>query len=841
MSEERVVYGYLHEPFSWLTENGKVTRGLIKVLFEEINNKIYPINTEEFFDEREEVFLFDGFEALQNKYHERLIKISAIENDKFELDSLSHNQTRYVTFKNRITEETKGKIVALIDDIIPDPLNLDISLTDIPHSRVFYIKNDDFIYGPFSLISNALSDNEGLYQTIKPLSGKLTGFPNLTTGTIYKFNYSEFKEKHSDDLVDRDGVTYLINSSLIKSFSKETIDFMTQEDIVALFSQLKKKRKIPPQTVDLIRNELNSLNLGPSSKKAVLAVVKSAAESNSEWRDHLFEVLENDPSGKKLIDSAVSAQQEKYEKKWKENIIVENEELESKKIKDYIELEEIQESIANENYKLVQVNQEIQEKLEKLENSLGFDEEIKKKRLETDLALENQQKELKNLQEELGLYADLKGVSDRITNLQQDEEYLHRNKITLQDTLSGIKTQITEQDTVLQSRLREMIPYVSSIIQAPLPEKLETFELVDTPVRLQSAEIGPTFASDIVNGICTQFNKEHQREYSAGFIASILVAQQQNFICVFSGAPGIGKTSFMRILAKILTLGERFKEVAVGRSWTSEREFVGFYNSLTEKFIPAPSAIYQYLKAMENDDSKSHSSQIILLDEANLSPIEHYAAMFLNIADDESDKSFCIGKEKLYLPSSLRVICTVNHDMTTEPLSARLVDRAPVIPFDLEDNKSIDVAEIDCDLYYCAETFEEVFGTNSSFAKSSVKSDTIKIIIKQLKEKKTELGMPFIVSVRKQIKIEHYVSTLTPILESSCLLSSKNALIQASDYAVLYFILPSLSGNGLGLKQRLTKVLTMLSDAHFDRSFEKLQDMLDRGEHHLDTFNFFNY
>jgi hypothetical protein len=99
MSEQRTVYGYLNKSFqSTVNAQGKIDRGLIKVLFEEIDGKLTLINSIIDFDFRKEVYLLDGFESVIDKYQRKILKVNVVENTNQE----SEGQTKYVTFKNQI-------------------------------------------------------------------------------------------------------------------------------------------------------------------------------------------------------------------------------------------------------------------------------------------------------------------------------------------------------------------------------------------------------------------------------------------------------------------------------------------------------------------------------------------------------------------------------------------------------------------------------------------------------------------------------------------------------------------------------------------------------------------
>lgn len=76
---------------------------------------------------------------------------------------------------------------------------------------------------------------------------------------------------------------------------------------------------------------------------------------------------------------------------------------------------------------------------------------------------------------------------------------------------------------------------------------------------------------------------------------------------------------------------------------------------------------------------------LFLLDEANLSSIEHYWSPFLRACDSFRGGSFELslgGNHSFKVPSYLRFIATVNFDHTTEELSPRFLDRSWVVTLD---------------------------------------------------------------------------------------------------------------------------------------------------------------
>ena len=159
------------------------------------------------------------------------------------------------------------------------------------------------------------------------------------------------------------------------------------------------------------------------------------------------------------------------------------------------------------------------------------------------------------------------------------------------------------------------------------------------------------------------------REYENNEFTNIFVCVAQNFLTVFSGAPGSGKTSMCNLLAEALGLNTIAAEKGAGDLWPGKRRLANRYlecftqlnNEAEEGFFEVP--------------------YLVLLDEANLSPMEYYFADFMNICDERDEFStISLGSDFTYrIPDSLRFLATINNDHTTENLSPRLIDRAWII------------------------------------------------------------------------------------------------------------------------------------------------------------------
>lgn len=860
MQESRRVIGYYERAIRTYNDEGdKPRKGFLRVLFEDIDGKLRKINEYEHFDESEKVFQQDGFGECQDRYLKKVVRINAIKN----INADKEGQTEYVTFKNNISECDPFELVSFLNISLPDQLNLDVSLDSLPHTKYFFVLDSGIAYGPFrseiskktlESIQKDASFNGPFEITLIPARGKEYGFNRIRDSYIARFSLSDLRSEAPEALHDFNQELYLSDIAALKLIQAKVKEhsFVTKGDVIGYLKHLSDKRVLPKASLTIIKKQLQSQNLvfTPEGKEIISQIVKDAHERD-EWLAALIDVINNDSIGVSLLEKYVEKEKQKYiEEVW------ENEA--AKKYKEASEkVEAIKQELAKHEKLLQQKQQEVTNAqtrldiiIEKENNTDEITQHIQSQREAIDKELLSKKTELEKLTEKLQKHSKYESIEAAIKKVESTLDVLEERKFKLTGAVDNVKSQLNLAEQDLQSKLRELVPYVSTIIQAPISSDSEYLSFKhNQEIKhevITDIETAQSLISNIVNTIAASYYDNYGRSYSNAFIASVLVAFFQSFISVFAGPPGLGKTSFIRLLREILKLDERFLEVSVSRSWVSEREFIGFYNSLSGSFSPSASGSYQFLKGIGDDLSEQDTSSILLLDEANLSPIEHYAASMLNIADKESDKIIRLTNEELKIPETLRVLATINHDMTTEPLSDRLLDRAPVIPFELLYDDESDFSSDTVDLKFSYGLMDQLFGNNSFLKRNEAGLDgevpeLLGSVIDLLGSNDPMLGKPFIQSKRKQEKVSNYVSVLTTVLAASCNLTIKQASLQAVDFTVLYFLLPKINGSGFGTKNRLEKLLSLIEQHNIPRSKAKITDMLARGEQNLDTFNFFHY
>ena len=177
------------------------------------------------------------------------------------------------------------------------------------------------------------------------------------------------------------------------------------------------------------------------------------------------------------------------------------------------------------------------------------------------------------------------------------------------------------------------------------------------------------------------------------FVASLLT---KPFV-ILTGLSGSGKTKLAQAFAKWMSENKnQFCLVPVGADWTNREPLLGYPNGLDiESFVlPDSGALQLILEATKSGNQ--HKPYFMILDEMNLSHVERYFADFLSIMEsNDSIRLYngtarnCNGQQvpkEIEWPKNLFVIGTVNIDETTYMFSPKVLDRANVIEFRVDEN-----------------------------------------------------------------------------------------------------------------------------------------------------------
>ena len=399
-----------------------------------------------------------------------------------------------------------------------------------------------------------------------------------------------------------------------------------------------------------------------------------------------------------------------------------------------------------------------------------------------------------------------KAATQEKKQLEQDIEKLTSSKQKLESDNALIEEQINSKINDMSDEL-----FVSGkIIESELIKKLVS-SLSDNNSAANSAALDTKTASvpdvnnsiseeELIGQLCANVSELGGRDLELNDVVNLMICLTQGYILTLAGLPGTGKTSLVSILAGCLGLQNcnRFAEVSVERGWTSYKDFIGYYNPLTKTMEKSNPDVFDAFEMLNGEvDANVKLSEtapyFVLLDEANLSSIEHYWSPFLKECDSFQNRNTSIslgGVNSMSLPSYLRFIATVNFDHTTEELSPRFLDRSWVITlqaneldfqFDSAASNEPDYEKVPV---YSVEKLQQVFGTSKN-----------KKITSKLDDKYHELlGIcekhSFSVSPRSQKMMYNFISTAQRLM--SC--SSKDTEYAPVDYAFAQKVLPQISG-----------------------------------------------
>lgn len=162
---------------------------------------------------------------------------------------------------------------------------------------------------------------------------------------------------------------------------------------------------------------------------------------------------------------------------------------------------------------------------------------------------------------------------------------------------------------------------------------------------------------------------------------------------ILTGLAGSGKTKLAQAFAQwICQDSYQWCIVPVGADWTNREPLLGYPNALSQGgyVLPENGALNLMIEATKNPEKP----YFLILDEMNLSHVERYFADFLSVMESGHCISLhpntlewgsCDVPATLCLPSNLFIVGTVNIDETTYMFSPKVLDRANVIEFRVDE------------------------------------------------------------------------------------------------------------------------------------------------------------
>ncbi|HBQ4213321.1 TPA: AAA family ATPase, partial [Escherichia coli] len=440
-------------------------------------------------------------------------------------------------------------------------------------------------------------------------------------------------------------------------------------------------------------------------------------------------------------------------------------------------------------------------------------------------------------------YSTLSRVND-YNSLVEEINYLKRRKEDLDKEKESVEKAVSLKKATLNSpQLLEKAVEIQTLTTLLNGGRVKESspKIYKTKITPSTIKLTKENRNDYINYLIDSFSNDNGRNFSFDEMSNLLICLNQSFMTILAGPPGTGKTSTAIRLAQSMGLTSEentyntsnFINIPVGRAWVSSRDILGFYNSLKDVYQPARTGLYEFLKSDHNQDYL----KLILLDEANLSSVEHYWSDFLGMCDPEGrnrkiDSGIPSDVERhINISKSVRFIATINNDASTERLSPRLIDRVPVISLNHNSEfKSNLLKTIDFDGAINNESLESCFDVNlyeSSF--TTEEENSLEQIIEILRtpiNRTTSIR----VSQRKYNAIKRYCHVANEI---------EGLRVQPLDFAINQHILPLIEGYGSGFKERLHNLEQKLVELDLNISKATLKNIINNGDIYSESYSYF--
>jgi len=336
------------------------------------------------------------------------------------------------------------------------------------------------------------------------------------------------------------------------------------------------------------------------------------------------------------------------------------------------------------------------------EDPIAMKAKIEKLRTEWSLAMDEVhntpsyviQKKAKDLEEfKRQLEEREKSLNEKIG----ENEELRFNSTSMQDTINTLRVNLENKEKDIKSLTEQLgryrITYENSAAEEKRIEEINKPYVVDKDDMVRSEK---TFKEiEWLDGIGKKIDKfglHFPRRILHAFHTALKTSEMAP-ITVLAGVSGTGKSELPRLYSYFG--GINFLPVPVQPNWDSQESMLGYYNSIDNCFEPQNilRLLAQSQRKADKQDGLADVMTMILLDEMNLANIELYFAEFLSKLEtrrglDDShvpNLPVKIGSKMMdwELPLGRNVLWTgtMNNDETTKALSDKVLDRGIVINF----------------------------------------------------------------------------------------------------------------------------------------------------------------
>ena len=795
------------------------------------------------------------------------------ENDIYSVEKNGKNQAQINAKKITPKDPSLEKIYEVIDISLTNT-NMDqfrrkkpyyLSSYDTPVTDRIFIENGEYLYGPFTWNDlNRSSDKIEIIPEVKDINNQYSIY-RLKKSKVNNY-VSEFQLTHS--FTDSRSSKFICFDIESMTAIIESYDFIDDESLKSIFAQKMSSEQIEKSMRQSIQSKIKNMDTSlftDERKNRMLQMSIDTFNNDDFISDFVKKALSNEDFWSEETDGVT--------KKIRTNLlgyINNNAEEKERFLKIEETKEQKEEELRTQNEQLEKLKNDKNVLLKEIEELKKNKENIEQKKVTTEMVQEKEKliSEIHELEEKLNLGNEIKDWEERRKKAEvdflADEKSNNKTIAGLTDKINKLKEQKKDIDGTIDELTKNGQKAIIEAYNNVAFNDIFSDMIVNCANNYaKSMTHGNTLKSpgtDIARKFssaeeCIKSIQEELKRYDHNEIANILICLSQGFLTVFAGKPGTGKTSFCERFAKVCGLDTsadnskhtRFIELSVEKGWASKRDFIGYYNPINKSFDQTNGLVYPALKLLSQEQRNGISDYpfFIMLDEANLSPMEYYWSEFINVCDFDNNRKIDLGdSESCFIPNTLRFIATINYDSTTENLSPRLLDRAWVIDLDNE----IDYDELYDDNIENASrmlsfaVMNEYFGANLSFDKQ-MDSQISKVVTSETMaklDKIYDICKPYLSispRVRKSILKYCYIANEKKLFDS-------NNINIALDYAISQRVLPLINGYGTGDNRYKTEFLDKLMETCNSYSLDKcckiLRQIISNGNNNMNYYNYFN-
>ncbi len=835
MSEVRTVLAHVLYPNA-NSEN----LGMVRPIAEVIDDRLEPVNAESFCPTMK-VFITGGYEELDKRYPlPQLFRLQVSLNTNPSENVDPSRYSRYVANSKQAEAVKPREYFEIISAPLPDANARVVAMERIPGTRYIFVDDGNDIYGPFKWELRQGTDGAITLDFIDTL---LPPFDKLIKYQVYRIDRTKVLDK-TVNCVDG-GITTRILYDLDVAKNAHFYDYASDEEILRFTSKLAQdvgtkvieKAKFDA-AASLITKNNPKLN-NPLIKQRLSrlhGIVTAVSQLQTDVITEMTDFLKGD-NGQAIVQAYIDKNKDVYLGQLRKD----SEEMLRQ------QLAELHDKIKQSRDRIAELDEEkriLSADVEKKRREAKEAPNLQAEHAKHDALLAQKRSELADLETRLAARAAhdqalnaLDDIRRRISDEERDRDRALTRRLEAENTLREIQIQVNQEESKLRQRLTELKPYVDAINGTYVPDAPEAPAITVAVNTLKDDSDLVERQSEVVTAVRRALAR-NGRVMEEWQVANLLISTQQSFITILAGLPGVGKTSLARLLGDMQKIGNRTKEVAVARGWTSQKDLIGFFNPLTNRFQSSGTGMYEFLRALdaEKDTALRQAMAYVLLDEANLSPIEHYWSAFMGMADQEGLQQLTLGNQTIQVPKHLRFLATINYDGTTEPLSPRITDRASIIliePQDVELEVDMPVNGKEAQLPISAGDMNALFGNEFPLPElKGTEAAVFKGIRDILLEHDVQQGKPLQISMRKENAIRQYCNKARGIM------GANNESLLALDIAIKQHVLPQVRGTDR-FGKRLENLQAKLHEFGLKRSAAFTARMLENGDHDLRTYDFF--